>query len=221
MKTPEFYVVSVPQDTDDQSIPDLGSVYAVLFGDFCDQLNIERTEEARTAFTNAFRVHSTTHMAFVDETPRLREYVKKHLPSTKHESYQQLFFESKQYLKLVYMSNSIHIISAYIHDGQWVFDDASRELDKEPFVAGADTVIDLMSGRVDDDSIDKCTLIFSHIPFPSHQYKAVHKHSDKYDGNTYTFVVPQTNEPIMDFWLCPALLKFYDEAPSEIYVQCK
>lgn len=221
MKTPEFYIVQQSQNAGDDSVPDLGVTYSILLYYFCNLLDRKLDEQIKTAFTNAFRVYSTTHMAFVDSTPRLRKYVPKHLPSTSDEAYNKLFFESKLFLKETYMANSIHIISAYIYDGQWVFDDASRELVKEPFVAGADTVIDLMSGRVDNESIDKCTLIFAPFPFPSHKYKAVHKQADEYDGNTYTFVVPDTDEPIMDFWLCPALLKFFDEAPKEIYVEVK
>jgi len=43
--------------------------------------------------------------------------------------------------------NNVNYISSYIYEGAWVFDDESRELDKEPFVAGADLLIDAMSGR--------------------------------------------------------------------------
>ena len=30
--------------------------------------------------------------------------------------------------------NNINYIYSYVHNGAWVFDDESRELDKEPFV---------------------------------------------------------------------------------------
>jgi len=42
--------------------------------------------------------------------------------------------------------NNVNYIYSYVHNGAWVFDDESRELDKEPFVAGADLLLDAMSG---------------------------------------------------------------------------
>jgi hypothetical protein len=38
--------------------------------------------------------------------------------------------------------NAINVISPYKHIGMWVFDDARVGLMQEPFVAGADTLID-------------------------------------------------------------------------------
>ena len=40
--------------------------------------------------------------------------------------------------------NSILKINAYKHQGQWVFDDESRGLDKEAFVSGADSIMDML-----------------------------------------------------------------------------
>ncbi len=40
------------------------------------------------------------------------------------------------------MKNSIFVINPYKWNGMWVFDDERVGLDKEPFVAGADTMID-------------------------------------------------------------------------------
>jgi hypothetical protein len=40
--------------------------------------------------------------------------------------------------------NAINLIVPYRYDGMWVFDDARVGLDKEPFVSGADTMIDLV-----------------------------------------------------------------------------
>ena len=39
------------------------------------------------------------------------------------------------------MNNSIFVIRPYKSNGMWVFDDERVGLDKEPFVAGADTMI--------------------------------------------------------------------------------
>jgi hypothetical protein len=40
------------------------------------------------------------------------------------------------------LMNAINVISPYKHLGMWVFDDARVGLAQEPFVAGADTMID-------------------------------------------------------------------------------
>ena len=40
------------------------------------------------------------------------------------------------------MKNSIFVIKPYKWNGMWVFDDERVGLDKKPFVAGADTMID-------------------------------------------------------------------------------
>jgi hypothetical protein len=38
--------------------------------------------------------------------------------------------------------NTLNIISPYRHNGTWVFDDARHGLVREPFISGADTLID-------------------------------------------------------------------------------
>ena len=38
--------------------------------------------------------------------------------------------------------NAINVIKPYKWNGMWVFDDQRVDLDKEPFVASADTMID-------------------------------------------------------------------------------
>jgi len=40
--------------------------------------------------------------------------------------------------------NAINLIFPYRYEGMWVFDDARVGLDKEPFVSGADTMIDVL-----------------------------------------------------------------------------
>jgi hypothetical protein len=66
--------------------------------------------------------------------------------------------------------NAINVIAPYKHHGTWVFDAPRVGLEQEPFVAGADTMID----RVVADSPDAAhgfTLIFSGEPFPGHQHR--------------------------------------------------
>ena len=40
--------------------------------------------------------------------------------------------------------NTLNFINPYRYEGMWVFDDPRVGLDKEPFVSGADTMIDVL-----------------------------------------------------------------------------
>ena len=62
--------------------------------------------------------------------------------------------------------NAIFTLTFYRHQGQWVFDDERRDIFVEPLVCGADDVFDVISGRCDDDSINRCTVNFSSSPIP-------------------------------------------------------
>ena len=119
-------------------------------------------------------------------------------------------------------TNDVYAISAYFHDGFWVFDDESRGLDKEPFVEGADILMDHMSGRVTDKSKDEVRFYFAKSPLPGFDVKLTKYKVDGYDGTYYFVDFPafdiQKEGPI---WLCPALLKFFNKAPKNIYVKIK
>ena len=110
--------------------------------------------------------------------------------------------------------NSIQAIHPYYHEGLWVFDDAAVDLVKEPFVGGADKIMDVISEQVQDGK-NGFTLVFSSRPFPGHQI-TLEWLRPEYDGNTY-----RCRELGMDGWLCPALLKYFDEAPQEIYAEVR
>jgi hypothetical protein len=66
--------------------------------------------------------------------------------------------------------NAINIIAPYKWHGMWVFDDPHVGLVQEPFVAGADTMIDRVVADI-PDAEHGFTLIFSSTPFPGHQYR--------------------------------------------------
>ena len=61
--------------------------------------------------------------------------------------------------------NAINVISPYKHNGLWVFDDARVGLMQEPFVSGADTLIDRMAADI-ADAASGFILIFASTPFP-------------------------------------------------------
>ena len=108
--------------------------------------------------------------------------------------------------------NSIVAIHPYKHQGLWVFDDERVGLVQEPFVAGADTVIEKMVEDIPDAQTG-FTLLFSAGPFPGHQ--AVFEwRREEMGGNWY--YSPQLD---MEGWLCPALFQYFDTAPQKLYAQ--
>jgi hypothetical protein len=111
--------------------------------------------------------------------------------------------------------NAINIIVPYKHHGMWVFDDARVGLDKEPFVAGADTLIDHIVADI-PDAANGFVLIFSSSAFPGHQHRFKWLRADEDGGNWY-----YSDAFGMEGWLCPALFKYFEEAPKQIYVQAK
>ncbi len=106
-------------------------------------------------------------------------------------------------------SNSILVIAPYKYAGTWVFDDVSRGLKREPFVAGIPGIIErLVEGIPDADNGFR--LLFSAQPFPGHTHTLVWMREDS-GGNWYK--CPQYE---MEGWLCPALFKYFNEAPKVI-----
>jgi len=62
--------------------------------------------------------------------------------------------------------NAINVISPYRYLDMWVFDDPRVGLSQEPFVAGADTMIDRVVADI-PNAEQGFTMIFSAAPFPS------------------------------------------------------
>ncbi len=115
---------------------------------------------------------------------------------------------------VVSTSNSILVIAPYRHAGTWVFDDAGRGLNKEPFVAGIPGIIDKLVEDIPD--ADKgFRLLFSAQPFPGYTHTLAWKRED-WGGNWYE--CPQYQ---MEGWLCPALFKYFSRAPKVIYFKAE
>ena len=108
--------------------------------------------------------------------------------------------------------NAIMIIAPYRHEGTWVFDDESAGLVKEPFVAGVPEMIDILVKDI-PNAEKGFRLTFSAKEFPGYQKKLTWLRGDK-DGNYY-----ELDDPKMEGWICPALFKYYNEAPQELYVK--
>jgi hypothetical protein len=112
------------------------------------------------------------------------------------------------------MANQINFICPYKYQGMWVFDDERVGLDREPFVAGADTLIDRaleMKKLMNPERGFR--LIFSAGEFPGFDVKFDWLREGE-GGNWYWSEKFQ-----MEGWLCPALLKYFDNAPKNLYAR--
>ena len=110
--------------------------------------------------------------------------------------------------------NSIMVIHPYKYEGLWVFDDPKVGLVQEPFVSGADVAIDrLVEGLPGAEK--GFALLFSAEPFPGYQ-AAFEWRRQEYGGNWY-----YSPEHGLEGWLCPALFKYFEQAPERLYVQVK
>jgi hypothetical protein len=108
--------------------------------------------------------------------------------------------------------NSLLVIFPYKYQDTWVFDDARVGLFQEPFIAGIDTMIDKAVAKI-PNAKQGFRAIFSASPFPGSQFKLEWRRAES-GGNWY-----YSEEFKMEGWLCPALLKYFSDAPAEIYVK--
>lgn len=108
--------------------------------------------------------------------------------------------------------NALFVIFPYKHQGVWVFDDERVGLSREPFVSGADDILDVLAADV-PDADNGIKLVFSATPFPGYTARFIRDRSE-YGGNWYRW-----REKGMEGWLCPALLKYFEQAPETIFVK--
>jgi hypothetical protein len=110
------------------------------------------------------------------------------------------------------MANQIKAIKPYKWEGLWVFDDERVGLDKEPFVAGADAVIDVAVERQGIREPEKgFVLLFSGDRFPGATMELTWVRHEM-NGDVYVWEGREA-------WLCPALLKYFPKAPAKIFAQ--
>ena len=112
--------------------------------------------------------------------------------------------------------NSIMVIKPFKHSGTWVFDDEIADLYEEPFVSGMPEIIDkIIKDEKIKDSHKGFSLFFSQYEFPGGNY-ALEWKREELGGNWY-----QLKGTEMEGWLCPALFKYFSDAPEEIFAQAK
>lgn len=116
--------------------------------------------------------------------------------------------------------NAINVIKPYRWNGMWVFDDERVGLIKEPFVAGADTMIDQAIAMKKIRNADQgFVLVFSEHPFPDADIE-VNWMREEMGGDVYEWTFEEDGAPrTMEGWLCPALKLYYEEAPQKLYLQ--
>lgn len=110
--------------------------------------------------------------------------------------------------------NTISVLFPYKYEGMWVFDDPDVGLRREPFVLGIDKMIDHFVADV-PNAAQGFRLVFSPTPFPGHTIKLEWRREES-GGNWY--YCPQLG---IEGWLCPALFKYFDKAPAEIYAKAE
>lgn len=110
-------------------------------------------------------------------------------------------------------NNSIFTLEVYKEGKMWVFDDPRVGLVKEPFVAGADTFIDLFAKEK-----KAITIVFSTIKFPDYLVKVDLVKRSKNNNYGTDYICKKLKH---ELWLCPALNLYYPISPKEIYINFK
>ena len=68
--------------------------------------------------------------------------------------------------------NALSVIFPYRLEGVWVFDDAATGLVREPFISGADTILDVLAEHI-PNAVDGFKIVFSARPFPGYTARFV------------------------------------------------
>jgi hypothetical protein len=106
--------------------------------------------------------------------------------------------------------NALSVLFPYKYEGMWVFDDPAAGLVREPFVLGIDEMINRVVANI-PNAEKGFRLIFSPTPFPDYAVKLEWRR-EEYGGNWYFCA-----QLGIEGWLCPALFKYFDKAPAELY----
>lgn len=115
-------------------------------------------------------------------------------------------------------NNSIFIIKPYKWNSTWVFDDEKVNLSKEPFVFGMPLIIDLFTKDI-PNAEEGFRCLFSSSPFPFNTLTLIKENS--VNGGTWYSVensLELFGRETLKGWLCPALFKYYNEAPDKLFI---
>lgn len=112
------------------------------------------------------------------------------------------------------MDNVLMVIEPYWYKDTWVFDDASNGLNKEPFVQGIPEMIDTLVKDIPNARAG-FVLLFSAQPFVGYQVELT-RVREEYDGWWY-----KAKDSGAEGWLCPALFRYFDDAPESICIKAE
>lgn len=112
--------------------------------------------------------------------------------------------------------NQIRAIAPYWAESlqTWVFDDPAVGLVQEPFVCGIPAMIDDLVAEI-PGARQGFRLLFSASAFPGFQRKLAWVREEM-GGNWY-----RADRPLVEGWLCPALFRYFDTAPEELFVKAE
>ena len=91
-----------------------------------------------------------------------------------------------------------------------MFDDDNTNLVREPFVEGADDIIDVMASQI-EGAEEGFALTFSAQQFPGMMLELL-RTREEFGGWWY-----RSEALDMDGWLCPALFLYFEEAPEKLF----
>ena len=105
-------------------------------------------------------------------------------------------------------------IFPYVLSGQWVFDDEAAGLGQEALILGIDLMIEKATDTI-PNARNGFKLFFSPALFPGYTVMLEWRRTE-FGGNRYW-----CEQYGIEGWLCPALLRYFDQAPRQIYVRAE
>ncbi len=108
--------------------------------------------------------------------------------------------------------NAINVITPYVENNIWRFDDPTRGLKGEPFVGSTN---DIIQGMIDTslyiNPYEEVSIFFAKLDFPGAEFVLT---ADGEDGNGMWYKWGELRG-----WLCPATLKYFDSFPEKIFIK--
>lgn len=112
-------------------------------------------------------------------------------------------------------------ITIYKDGGIWMFDDERVGLVQEALVAGMPEIIEKAISIFQPGCENRVGVVFSGLAFPGHHVKLDWVKSDEHNDPDYQTQIGnwyRWEEHNLEGWLCPALFKYFEKAPKELYV---
>jgi len=109
-------------------------------------------------------------------------------------------------------NNALHRIQIFMYKGQWVFDDESKGINKEPFVFGIPAIINAKAMKILGTVPKRMSVTFASTLLPIVNVE-LERTVREHGGAWYI-------EKSLGYegWLCPALLKYFKKPPKHIYI---